>query len=350
MVPSDRDAFRALTAERPGYDAERAEARTRVIWHIAFENPTDDGAPRYFVACDRDRIVCHMGRMPTWFWLRGSPHLASFAHDLFAHPELQASGRGFFVTMKLYKTVEEACRSFCGLCWTNDINIKFQQARKYDQLWTRPWVRALDVDRQVDRLHLPTPVASVAKLAGKLALGGIDELCHRALAASVTQLAGADERFDELDHRVGPRLGVAPRKTRAYVHWKYFSWPGLRTAVLALPDGPHLRGVIVLREPESPDESGRILDLMTDPDDTFCTTALLAGALKHFRGRALRRVECVATSPHLARALKLLLFLPRPPALPLFFLNAHKLEGADHLRTLEHWHHVFGDSEGGEVP
>lgn len=354
MVPEDRDAFLELTAHRPGFDRGAAERRTDVIWHIAFENPTSDGAPTYFVATDGRRLLCHMGRMPTWFFVEGRRHLAAFAHDLFAHPELQASGSGFFVTMKLYKSVEDACRSFCGLLWTNEINIKLQQARKYDQLWVKRWVRPLEADRIIhQRLDfLPEPLKGVARMAGRFAIRVGDVALRTAHSGDRTEaIPRADARFDALADRVGPLLGTAPVKDRAYVDWKYFRWPHLRKSVFGVPDRlGGLRGFIVLREPDAPHEPGRILDLVASPDDDAALQALVALSIRHFRARGCPRVECMATAPALADALARFFFVQRPPDKPLFFLNGHKYDNVEHLRRLETWCHAFGDSEGGEVP
>jgi hypothetical protein len=292
-----------------------------------------------------------MGRIPTRFWIRGEKHAASFAHDLFGHPELQATGRGFFVTMKLYKSVEETCDSFCALCWTNDINVKFQQARRYDQLWTRPWVRVLDVDRHVDKLRLPWPVAHFGRGAGRAALTAFDATAIAALGRDVELTVRFDERFDRLSESVGPKLGIAPVKDSAYLRWRYLDWPHLRTTTYVLKDkrGP-IRGYVVLLDPADRLASGRILDLVTDPEDTVAALTLGSAAIRHYRSLRLSRIECIATAPHLQRALSMLLFVPRLPELPLFFLNGDKYPRADHLRRVENWHHSFGDSEGGEVP
>lgn len=354
MVPEDRRGFIDLTARRPGFDRIMAERRTEVIWHIAFGNPTSDGAPTYFVATDGDRLLCHMGRMPTWFFVEGRRHLAAFAHDLFAHPDLQASGAGFFVTMKLYKTVEDTCRSFCGLLWTNDINIKLQQARKYDQLWVRRWVRPLDADRLIrDKLRvLPAPAKALACAGGRLAIGLGDLALRSVRSGARTEVVfHADERFDAFAEEVGPRLGTAPVKDRAYVDWRYLSWPHLRARVIVVPDGTRkIRGFAVLREPEADDEPGRILDLMAAPEDDAAFHGLIAEALRHYRARRVPIVETMATSPPLIGALSRFFFVQRLPDKPLFFLNGNKYEHPEHLRRLETWHHSFGDSEGGEVP
>ena len=116
----DEGAYADLCAARPGLDRAAAEARAHLVQHLAFANPTSDGAPTYFVVAAGDRLLGHMGRMPTWFWVEGRRHLATFAHDLFVHPELQHTGQGFFATMRLYQAVERASKSFVAMCWTND--------------------------------------------------------------------------------------------------------------------------------------------------------------------------------------------------------------------------------------
>lgn len=354
MTFEDREAFVDLTAHRPGFNRAAAEKRTQVIWHIAFENPTSDGGPTYFVATDGSRLLCHMGRIPTWFFLEGERHLASFAHDLFAHPDLQASGAGFFTTMKLYKSVENACQSFCGLLWTNEINVKLQQARKYDQLWVRRWVRPLDASRMIDdRLGaLPNVARSALKLAGRSAIGVGDLALRRSWRrAPVERIDRADERFDRLAESVGPRLGIAPVKDRAYVHWKYFTWPNLPTTVYGVPTpGGDLRGFVVLREPQLPSDQGRVLDLVAAPDDEEAFNGLVAAAIEHFRKLRVHSVDCMGTSPPVARALGRFFFVQRLPDMPLFYLNGHKAPNPAHLAHVENWCHAFGDSEGGETP
>jgi hypothetical protein len=293
-----------------------------------------------------------MGRMPTRFFIEGERHLAAFAHDLFAHPELQASGAGFFTTMRLYKTVEDACDSFAGLLWTNQINIKLQQARKYDQLWVRRHARPLEISTHVRR-RLPSAPDAAVDLVGRLsrhAIGLGDWVIARARRGPpVERILRADERFDRLAERAGPKLGIAPVKDAAYVAWKYFDWPYLPATVLGVTEGRDLRGFVVLRS-ATPRGTGRVLDLVADPGDEETLDALVAATLSHYRAQRASSVECIATSPSIAAALKRSFFAERLPETPLFFLNGHKAPKVESLRRLENWAHVYGDSEGGETP
>ena len=350
MVVGDRASFAELTRHRPGYDAARAEARTDVIWHIAFENPSRGEQPTYFVATDGTRILCHMGRMPTIFWVSGKRVSAYFAHDLFAHPELQATGAGFFVTMKLYKTVEAACTNFVGLAWTNDINIKFQQARKYHQMWVRRWARPLDLDTQLSKMPLPGVARTIGKAFGGVALRALDGALGLGVARCERWDEPFDARFDVLAERVGSKLGITPDKTAPYLTWRYRSWPGLPTTTYVVND-PHgeLAGFIVLRNGNAGDLGGLVLDISFDPNVAGTGVALVGAALEHFRKANLHGVWCTVSSPEIKRVLKRHLFVERPPDYPLFVMNSEKYEDPHLLRCLDAWHHVYGDSEGGEA-
>jgi hypothetical protein len=350
MTVEDREAFTVLTSHRPGFDRAMAEARTALIWHIAFENPVVDGTPTFFVATDGARILCHMGRMPTVFWVRGERRRASFAHDLFAHPELQATGAGFFVTMKLYKTVESACESFCGLAWTNEINVKLQQARKYHQMWVRRWARPLTLRPQLEKLPVPASLRYAADVAGTFALRGFEELRQLRLPRATRFDAPFDSRFDALAERIGSRLGICPDKTAEYLTWKYRRWPNITTTTYVLEGGTGgLRGFIVLRDGRSGDKGGYILDVAYDPRDLEAGQSLIAASLAHFRETGVQGVWCTLSSPILKRAFGSHLFVERPPDNPFFIMNAEKFEDPHLLRCLDAWNHQRGDSEGGEV-
>jgi hypothetical protein len=350
MTVDDRAAFCELTAHRPGFDRAKAEARTALIWHIAFENPSADGTPTFFVATDGARILCHMGRMPTVFWVRGERRRAAFAHDLFAHPELQATGAGFFVTMKLYKTMETACESFCGLAWTNEINVKLQQTRKYHQMWVRRWARPLTLAGQLDKRQLPPGVRRLADVAGTLSLRGVEELQRRGLPRAERFDAAFDARFDGLAEAIGSRLGICPDKTAAYLTWRYRRWPNITTTTYVLEgESGELRGFVVLRDGRRGDKGGYILDLAYDPRDPEAGKSLVAASIAHFREVGVHGVWCTLTSPILKRLFASFLFVERPPDNPFFIMNVEKFEDPHLLRCLDAWNHQRGDSEGGEV-
>ena len=112
-------------------------------WY-AFENPYANDEPTYFIAEDEEtgKIIGYLGRAPNRFVINGKPHQAYFAHDLYVHPDYR--NMGIFITMSLYKAIEDACKSFCCLVWTTDLNLEFQKRRGYHELKAGLFVKVFD--------------------------------------------------------------------------------------------------------------------------------------------------------------------------------------------------------------
>jgi hypothetical protein len=348
LRPDDVERYADLCEARD-MDRATAERRAELVRFLAFENPVSDGKPTYFVAETGDRLTGHMGRMPTSFFVDGRRHLATFAHDLFVHPELRKSGQAFFVTMRLYQTVEKACDSFCAMVWTNQINIELQKTRKYDQLWADRFVHVLRVDPQVDRISRLGPTRNLIKPAARLALGAVDAALATLSAGSrrVVRIDHFDARFDRLAERIGPRMGTAPVKDAAYLRYKYEARPFIDTVCYAAVGAPgELLGFLVVRKTEDRGDVGTVLELCAARDDSRTIAALVHRAIEHYREAGVLAVECVATDPAFISVLERALFVRRPPLLPLFFANGAKYRFPATLRSLERWHHGYGDSEG----
>lgn len=344
----DEKAYADLCAARPKLARADAEARARLVQFLAFENPTSDGEPTYFVVESGDRLMGHLGRMPTWYWLGGRRHLATFAHDLFVHPELQASGQGFFATMRLYQAIEKASKSFVAMCWTNDINIRLQQTRHYNQLWVERHVRPMRVDGKLGPLHRVEPLERAATAIGNLAIRGVD----RAMSLiggtrSLVDVVDPDARFDDLAERIGPTMGIAPVKDAAYLRYKYVARPGLATKIIAAESAPgRLVGLVVLREVAGPRKTGTILDFSANPDDTATCEALMSAALRFYAERQVGSIEAVVAGPGIGSSLARVGFVRRGDKLPLFFTNGAQSGKLALLADVRNWHHVYGDSEG----
>lgn len=371
LAPRDMDSFVELCAHRPGLSRRDAERRGEVVAWIAFHNPDADGDPGYFVVADGDRILGHLGRMPTRFYVEGRPHLASYVHDLFVHPELQRGGRGLFLAMQLYRAAEQASKSFCVLVWTNEINIRIQQARKYEQLWTRRYAKLLRADgligKAADRAaarvaaQVAHPAAgqvghraagAVTAIARPLAAGALrvsDRLLSVGARAQgrIERIARFDDRFDRAAARLGPRLGIAPIKTQDYLRWKYAARPALDTATYGvLNRSGELDGYAVVCVPSGQYHDSYLLELVADPDDERTIAALCYRAIVHCRDEGAYALSCMATDPRFARVLRHFLFLPREPRYPLFRANADRYPNPAALARADAWHLSYGDSEG----
>ena len=89
-----------LCESRPRLGRLGAERRASIVEWVAFHNPVSDGNPTYFVGVQGDRVLAHLGRMPTLFNVHGRLETASYLHDLYVHPDLRnQQAQGFFLTM-----------------------------------------------------------------------------------------------------------------------------------------------------------------------------------------------------------------------------------------------------------
>jgi hypothetical protein len=382
LRPTDMDSFVELCSERAGLDRTAAEKRAQIVEWLAFHNPEPDGEPTYFAVDVGGRVMGHLGRMPTRFGIEGRPHQASYMHDLFVHPELQHGGRGFFLAMQMYRAAEQASPSFSVLAWTNEINLRIQRARHYEELWVDRYVKLLRADGQIDRLACRIggkgpahggdgsggrdegddrargvgvgTILNAGMNAGKPVAAGLlqltDRVLNRALGGRrrrIVRLDRFDERFDGLAERLLPRIGIAPIKTQAYLNWKHFDRPHLDAAAYLATDGSgDLLGFTVVSVPRSGHHDAYVLELVADPDDTQTIIALALQAAEHSRTIGAYSLQCVVTDPRFARVLRQLLFVPREPREPLFRANSERYVHPELLGRLDSWHFSYGDSEG----
>ncbi|MCG8421949.1 MAG: GNAT family N-acetyltransferase [Proteobacteria bacterium] len=366
LRPSDMAAYVDLCASRRELDRRAAEARAELVEWIAFHNPDADGNPTYFVVELGDRLMGHLGRMPTRFSIEGQPHLASYVHDLFVHPELVGVGQGFFLSMQLYREAERASQSFCALVWTNEINLALQKARKYHPMWADRRVKLLRADTQIDKLgsqmgsvfDLPL-VKSAGKTVASAALRTADGILQgvgfgwrsagvtRAKAAKLVQIDRFDRRFDGFAERLAGRLAIHPVKSSAYLNWKYTDRPQLESVhYAAMDDRGQICGLVVVCVPDSEFRESFILELCADPEDRATVALLIKRAVDHCRRAGAYTIQCMATDPRMIAVLERFLFVPRPPKEPFFLANPDRYSRPAVLRAVDNWHLSAGDSEG----
>jgi GNAT superfamily N-acetyltransferase len=353
LRPSDMDRYAALCAAREELDARAAEKRAQLVEWMAFHNPDADGNPTYFVVEHGDRLMGHLGRMPTFFQIRGERVQASYIHDLFVHPELVKAGQGFFLAMRMYRLAETASKSFCALIWTNEINIRLQKTRKYHQMWAYRHVKLLRADGHIDRrVPAGTPAGALATAGKSLAAAAL-ALVDGALAVAldvrqrIVPVERFDDRFDRFAQRMLGRLSISPCKHQRYLNWKYTDRPDLDTVQYAAVDGTgEITGFMVISEPRSAHRESYLLELVADPEDDKTLIALINRAIEHCREAGAYTLQCMGTDPRMIAVLKKFLFVPRAPLEPLFIAKPDRYPTPDELTLLDRWHFSFGDSEG----
>lgn len=341
------ESFVELSQSRDGFSRQDAERRAQVVEWVAFHNPCSDGNPTYFVGVQGDRVVAHLGRMPTLFSVDGQEEVASYFHDLYVHPELRTTdAQGFFLSMKMYRKAEKASQSFCAMIWTNQINISLQKARKYTQMWTDHRVMLLGLSEKIDN-KLPGIIVPPAKTAVRALFSATNWANGLRLQPDphVEEIECFDQRFDDFATLAAPSLGVAPCKSQKYLSWKYADRPRLDSSFFQLLDTHgNLAGFCVVINPDVAGTSS-IAELVVLHNAPKGIQALLGAAIKHLCSRGAERIEAVASDPLYSEALRQR-FFRRDQRVPLFLAHANKSPNSKSLRSPSQWHVSLGDSEG----
>lgn len=127
-----------------------------------------------------------------------------------------------------------------------------------------------------------------------------------------------DDRFNSLWKEVCAQYPAITLRDARTLQWRYRERPDSDYQVLTLEKGAALRGYSILRTYRRRGYlRGRILDLLTRPEDQTGRVALLSASLIHLHARKAERVECYAADPALASALVQAGFRPKKGSDPL---------------------------------
>lgn len=114
-----------------------------------------------------------------------------------------------------------------------------------------------------------------------------------------------DARFDRLWNTVKAAYPAICRRDSALLNWRYRAHPdAAEHSVLTLGTSDGLRGYCVIRAfDRGRRRRGKILDLLTAPNDRLAREALLAAALKELRRLRVERAECFYSGADMRRLL-----------------------------------------------
>jgi hypothetical protein len=123
-----------------------------------------------------------------------------------------------------------------------------------------------------------------------------------------------DERFDALWDRTRAAYPAICLRDRKILTWRYHAHPDRDYHTLALDGDRGVRGYCVWKVFEQDRRRrGKIVDLLTPPDDAEGRHALLAGALDEMRRAGVERAECFVSGAAMEQTLAGLGFTERLP-------------------------------------
>jgi GNAT superfamily N-acetyltransferase len=348
LRPYDMPKLLNLMATRDELDFEGAKKRKQLMEWCAFRNPYANNEPTYFVAEDNGEIVAHLGRMPTEFMINGKHQKGYFVHDLYVHPENRKRGTGFFLSMSLYKAIEQKSDSFLCLIWTSDLNLAMQRRRGYYELKAGCYLKIINPDEILKRVLKQKTLASVLGPFIKVVLDLMDFIILGLISShrEIIAMDRFDSRFDNFYQSILSKIGMCSYKQSSYLNWKLIDRPSSNIVALAAQEKGQLKGVVVLARhlgKEYPE--GMIVDIIADPQDTRTIVSLLKEAIIHFRRERLFSIRCCMTDRRIIKVLRRFLFLSLPRGEPVMLANLEKIEQKDMLMDINNWNFTYSESD-----
>jgi GNAT superfamily N-acetyltransferase len=156
-----------------------------------------------------------------------------------------------------------------------------------------------------------------------------------------------DADFDALWQRSAPALGIAARRDRAAVDWRFKRYPGDAFDLFAVRRGGELAAWAAIALGRRGERLiGYVADVLWAGDRDALAFAL-AMATYELEARGADVVECLASHPALGRELRRLGYWKRPTKTRLLY-KVNRPEAAAALagaERLERWHVTFADSD-----
>jgi GNAT superfamily N-acetyltransferase len=345
----DQERMADLIKTRQDVQPNDIKKRLQLMQWVAFNNPFANGKPTYFVALDGPKIIAHLGRMPAEFLIAGKKYDGYYVHDLYVHPEYRSKGHGFFITVSLYKTIEDKSDSFCCLVWTTDLNLEIQRRRGYYELRGNRYYKFFEPYQKLRQVIKNDWGAKVAARVLQIPLLMADWflLNMTSSALKVIQTESFDARFDHINIDSMAKNGICPDKTLAYLAWRHTDRPYGNTQIFTAEENKTILGyavVSITRADGYPE--GVLLDIMADPDRPETISSLIRAVVHFLKKQKVHTIRCCLTDKRYARVLKKFLFFRDfLKTEPLLIANLDKFEDKDILTEIDNWHLTYSASD-----
>ncbi len=327
-------------------DTSELTRRRDVFRWYTERNPFLRGRPPYWCLHDGTRVIGMHGHMPVVYDVDGHERLGHMAQDDLLHPSCRGKGLG----QVLLDGVRAQAPDFAAAMWFNDANHRsYGKAGWIDVPGFRRWVRFLDAGRLAREIGNPV-LARAARVAGPIGLRalGVPGWLRRRGGLRFEPIEHFDARFDALWERAKSALGIAVRRSSAYLEWRFQQMPLRRYEIFAAVDArDQLLGYVIWRfVPEDGRMLVRIFDLLADPAERGVLEAMLAHVIDLARSENATHVVCAAAHPPLAAGLRGLGFLANRREEYHMISNWESGFAREDVTDIRRWYLTLGDADG----
>lgn len=344
LADPHRPELAALLEECLGADTQLLD---EAMWRWTYRaNPCGDGTESVLVFADEDEVFGVLGMLPVRLSGPGGELDASWGIDIFVLPEFQNAGIGGLliegwdertpVSLSLGVT-DMAFEVFLssGRVHVGDVPVYkrlLAPARALEQKLGSRWKAAaagtlLDLKRR-----MTTRAAPAATERGALTWEPLERF---------------DAAFDALWVEASAGLGLAVKRSPAWLEWRFGQYPRGGFRPWKVLEGGKLAGYVVTTTIQRDGlRVGFVADVLCAERDVVLRFAL-ERAVAELQAAGADVVECLASQPEYQAALLATGFLERPTNTRLLYklndpaLAAH-LAGAERLAS---WHVTFADSD-----
>jgi len=316
---ADRPALLEFMQQAAGADKARTLER-RWHWQWRADPRLDEPGYKGVVATWRGRILANVACIPAGLHIAGHPVEAVWLVDVRVHRGPAREALRACLREGLHKR-DRFPNGLAAALFSHPAAGKIQLGKHIgeDMMSIGRRIGFQDVPGAANwmrRVSLRWPLQKAIGRRPGAALAALADLGARPFPRPrlpVQRLDGPfDGRFDALWRRAQTAYPAITRRDSAVLNWHYRDHPDTHYEVLTVGDDQSLRGYLVykiwLRKGR---HIGRIVDLLTAPEDSATVQALAAAALRHLRRTGVERVDWFVSNRGLQSQVERIGFKPR---------------------------------------
>lgn len=335
---------------RDELDRKGAEIRSELMGWLAHHNPaTDNGEVTYYLAEDNSKIIAFHGRMPVRLSDHGKVTKAYYIHDLYVDPGYRKKGLGFWLTIAFAKKIEEESDSVICLFGMTPLNLHMQRRRRYYETSVSGFAKFLTLQVQLEKYIKVKFLVNMIVPLDRIVMNLLDRLLLPSVKSEseVIIVEKFDHRFKDFLQTCMQKTGFTTERDIEYLNWKYIDRPYKRETIYGVQFKGEIKGYIVvgLSPYKKRLETGRIVEILADPEDTETLKILYHCAVVHFKKAKVHQITCLLSDPRYMKVIKKFLFMKKPGK-TMMLGNLDKMAiKTDKIKNMSNWHITYGESD-----